>query len=96
MKTAEEILKERGVPTCDEDVIDLMHEFANQSKWIAVDEAFPETNSTVLVVANGGSVFIMYYGLSNKGIDDWYHGNSTVRPYMIPTHWQPLPIPPQI
>jgi len=59
--------------------------------WIPTSERLPESNTTVLVVANKGSIFMMYFGLGNSGVDEWFHNDCEIRPYMIPKYWMPLP-----
>lgn len=64
------------------------------SNWIRVEDELPEAECFYTVYANGG-VHHMYYGLNNRGNIVWWRNDEQVRPHMIPTHWQPLPTPPQ-
>ena len=97
MKTAEEILSKHNpfqnnngnTEYFTQNIIDAMEEYANQSKWISVDERLPEdeeeciiTNGIVVEVAQMyGGEFCVIYDLKAAIINDV-------------THWQPLPNPP--
>lgn len=66
----------------------------NHNRWVSAEEP-PEKESKVLVFAND-SIFIMWYGLTNKDGYGWFlNDEQVIRPYMMPTHWQPLPQPPK-
>lgn len=82
-----------------EDALTIMEQYAEQfkPKWIKVGDALPETAERFyLTVANGGSIFLMYYGMDNNSKLVWWHDSEPVKAYLKPTHWQPLPSPPQM
>lgn len=76
-----------------ERLAEVLQSYADQPKWVDVS-TLPTPESTVLVTANKGSIFIMYYGESNNGSNKWFYQEFEVKPYMIPTHWQHLPLAP--
>lgn len=101
MKKKEQIIKEI-IGECDiERTAIAMQAYKNQSEWVSVADALPEPESFYLVVANKGSIFMMYYGLgrdylSGEMINCWFYNDAEVKPYLDPTHWQPLPKMPEI
>ncbi len=72
---------------------------ANAPKWTLCTDALPDPESRVFVLANKGkneygNCFIMYYGLIEDDRMGWILDGDVVKQYMTPTHWMPLPSPP--
>lgn len=63
-------------------------------EWIDVNDRLPEKENFYLVWANS-HVFMFYYGLHHDGDICWWYKEERIRRYMTPSHWQPLPQPPQ-
>lgn len=66
-----------------------------KQEWISVEERLPQENEKVLAINSDGEIFIATYLVhkispSARGYTTWASGlwNGT------PTHWQPLPQPP--
>lgn len=67
----------------------------SQSKWISVDDRLPENDDEVLVYnhrdgINLGEFDLEKVGPYNRGWQTYYDW----APHMSPTHWMPLPKPP--
>ncbi len=105
MKTKEEILdkhlSEKGICCNREDgyiddygvysVIETaMEEYANQDKWISVEDSLPDEGLDVLCISEEGCMSIekRRYGKKEIYCDQTDSGYAT--------HWQPLPNPPKI
>ena len=59
------------------------------SDWISVDEqSMPDMFMKVIVGQDTGAVFIAQF----EGVDGWYSANNLA--IQAPTHWMPLPEPP--
>ena len=99
MKTAEEILKEKcwtiymsNDTDTITDILNAMNEFANQSKWISVNDRVPEVSEKYDNCLWSEYVLVLY---KDKSVDvhnyDILAGcfNSLDSDYI--THWQPLP-----
>lgn len=73
------------------------YNLGRESKWIKCSERLPEPEQFVLAVVNKGSIFMMYYGLAvvHDKQNNWFYNDEIIKPYMKPTHWQPLPEPPK-
>ena len=68
----------------------------NEMKWIPVAERLPDDGTPVLVVNDDGEMIVArykdddwYYKYCNYDYDVWDYGENG-----IPTHWMPLPPPP--
>jgi len=110
MKTKEEIFNESLLGLKDaiddnrlysfyKDVILLcMEEYANQSKWISVEDELPKNEGSYLVfIYRPETVWhnkqvIAYFNLDTDGKYYW-NLNPVIHGV---THWQPLPEPPKI
>ena len=105
MKTAEEIFNESGKAgmACEfgynADVIslpvaiELAEIYANQSKWISVEDRLPEDNKTQNILINGdrNSSHHIYYSAGYDIIyKKWYNPFGYEVEENV-THWQPLP-----
>ena len=60
------------------------------SEWIPVEERLPEPDVWVLGIYSHGEYEVMYW----SGIYHWGAGDSHGR--IAPTHWMPLPDPPEV
>lgn len=67
---------------------------ANAPKWISVTEQMPNEQTYYLVIANKGAIFMFHWDLDSDGVVKWWYGEDPARPYMQPTHWMKLPVPP--
>lgn len=62
-------------------------------RWIPVTERLPALGKTVLVFG-GKSIYTAYYGERMASWFGWHKLNSKCH-YCNPTHWMPLPEPPE-
>jgi len=62
------------------------------TRWVPVEERLPEDEKFVLLIhdANGLSPRVGY-----RVGDSWHDPLFTWREMNIPTHWMPLPVPPE-
>lgn len=67
-------------------LVELLQEYANQSKWISVEDELPEENQTVLWLSVFGRIISDSYQQYTNKPKEWFQINFT--------HWQPLPNPP--
>ena len=72
--------------------VETVHEIEDRRKWIPVTERLPDESGRYLIV-DSGHVTEAYYGKEWAG-DNW---TDPVEMYMAfhPTHWMPLPQPPE-
>lgn len=98
MKTAEEILK-GNEPTCYEDVLLLMQEYADQSKWIDVNINPPKVGEHFTILVCGSytrdcpqRATEVHYYKRGKFIEFKNMDGSRTKNV---THWQTMPAPPQ-
>ena len=104
MKTAEEFLKENyynlyRLLKAHETGFDFMEDFANQSKWISVEDSLPEHDNNVLAILNGNMEIMAYCNIHEDGetfkvwhiVYDGLQGDPIYDDNYEPTHWQPLP-----
>ena len=66
-----------------------IEELEAKNKWIPVSERLPEGLGNVLVCGERGGIYIASYGYRG-----WHKVNSKTH-YCNPTHWMPLPEPPE-
>ena len=57
-------------------------------RWIPVEERLPEVDENVLASAAGE------VGIAHRYVDGWYWDVDEWHKPFTPTHWQPLPSPP--
>lgn len=62
----------------------------NVGRWIPVTERLPERGKVVLACGSRGGIYTAFY----KGSRYWHKLNSRSH-FCEPTHWMPLPEPPQ-
>lgn len=66
----------------------------NPPRWIPVEERLPESGKRVLVLADVHDVCIAAYYPSRSGRDSLWLGDDEAS--YSPTHWMPLPSPPEV
>ena len=69
---------------CKEEII------AASLRWIPVEEELPEIDQNVLACDSGE------VGISQRYVDGWYWDVDEWHKPFTPTHWQPLPEPPEV
>lgn len=62
-------------------------------RWIPVEERLPEDGVTVLVCGSRGGIYTAYCNRKHKN-PGWHKLNSKCH-HCEPTHWMPLPEPPE-
>jgi len=73
-------------------VLEIMEEYANQSKWISVEKEKPKINERVLLVMDSlGEKIIVTGRLKDDGLYYLDHRSAASQPLPIITHWQSLP-----
>ena len=83
-----------------EQIYQAMEEYANQSKWISVEDRLPEDNQQVLAyclfIKDELCPYITAYGLLTFHDHYFTQDNDIESDYLVNeiTHWQPLPQPP--
>jgi len=65
------------------------------SEWIDVNEKLPERGEPVLVYGSRGGIYTAVYGNRGGFSNQWWKLNSNSH-YCNPTHWMPLPEPPEV
>lgn len=67
-----------------------IEELERNQKWISVTERLPEKDVKVIALGNHGGVYVAtYYG------GRYWHKLNARNHMCQPTHWMPLPEPPQ-
>lgn len=96
--TAEEFFKHKfgnELKSTDSWVIRFAEEFANQSKWVSVNDSVPEKSGCVLtIMENTQDQYISFYRNDRNTFE--VYGLGRIQPVtdMKVTHWMPLPSPP--
>jgi len=83
----------------DDDKVVEISDLANkmyyeQSEWISVEDALPTINEIVHVWQNELTKGKLISNEEGKQL--WHYENGITLTYEKPSHWQPLPNPPQI
>ena len=68
--------------------------YYEQSEWISVEDALPTINEIVHVWQNELTKGKLISNEEGKQL--WHYENGITLTYEKPSHWQPLPNPPQI
>ncbi len=72
--------------------VELLHK-RSKPGWIPVAERLPQYGERVLVFG-GVTMYVAYYDKNRYGGENWHKLNSKSH-YCNPTHWMPLPQPPE-
>ena len=80
-------------------IFSLCEQYANQSKWISVEDSLPEHDNNVLAILNGNMEIMAYCNIHEDGetfkvwhiVYDGLQGDPIYDDNYEPTHWQPLP-----
>lgn len=87
----------------NKDEVNYLLQALSQSEWISVEDRLPETEDNVLAVLNGELCTMSYFNFNHDGevIKVWGYsfdgitGDAIYDDDYEPTHWMPLPQPPQ-
>lgn len=89
---------EDDIAAMDDELVVMNNEITEleaERRWIPVDERLPERGSNVLCTWHGKYHHICYMDTSTN-IADWWDGATDEPLSQKPTHWQPLPEPPEV
>ncbi len=93
MKTAEEIILMYANDDLHVDtLIKMLNEFANQDRWISVEESLPNANDPVLICFPDETTRVKRIEIGAMYNDkSWYTSVAYEDEDIYVTHWQPLP-----
>ena len=76
-------------------ILKAMEEYANQDKWISIENELPYYNQYVLVSLKSGTILKVQFLLEMNGSFFKYGERKISVGSNQVTHWQPLPAPPK-